>query len=214
MWTAKIIFDGSRALIGSRTLKYKINLFGFPLSFYYEKKCVIVNLTGIILGEEKNKKAFLRDLRKARRLINIDLNGDFFIATIKEPPYAKKVYNKDVIHLSPALVDENAKVTINIGCFSRDNLVKAINALEKAFSSKIHFIKERKVRNISIIKENPELTEKQKQSMNLAIRNGYYDYPRKTSIEKLAELSGLSFSTFHAHLRKAEAKLLPFFFEK
>jgi predicted DNA binding protein len=49
--------------------------------------------------------------------------------------------------------------------------------------------------------------------MVMAIKNGYYNYPRKTSIEKLAELSGLSFSTFHAHLRKAEQRLLPFYFQ-
>ena len=63
------------------------------------------------------------------------------------------------------------------------------------------------------MQENPELTEKQKQAMNLAIKQGYYNYPRKISIEQLAKLSKLSFSTFHAHLRKAEQKLLPFFFE-
>ena len=53
----------------------------------------------------------------------------------------------------------------------------------------------------------------QKQAIELAIKNGYYNVPRKTSVEKLAKLSKLSFSTFQVHLRKAEEKLIPYFFE-
>ncbi len=214
MWTAKISFDGSKALIGSRTLKNKVNVFAFPLSWVYEKNWIILNATGILLGEEKNKKNFIKDLKKADRLINLEFNGDFFIITIKEPPFAKTLYNKEIIHLAPALIDESGKETINIASFDKKQLSKAIETLEKAFETKIYYIQEKKIKNISIIKESPELTDKQKQAMNLAIKNGYYNYPRKTSIEELAKLSNLSFSTFHAHLRKAEQKLLPFFFEK
>ncbi len=214
MWTAKITFDGSSALIGSRTLKYKVNLFAFPLSWFYEKSHVIVNATGILIGEERNKKAFIRDLKKADRLVNIEQNQDFIILTIKETPYTATVYNKDIIHLAPTLIDESGKETLTIGCFDKKILSKAISSLEKAFETKIAYIQERKISNISIVKEAPELTDKQKQAIALAIKNGYYDYPRKISIEQLAKLSNLSFSTFHAHLRKAEAKLLPFYFSE
>lgn len=213
MWTTKLSFDGSEALIGSKTLKHKVNMFAFPLSYFYEKKHIIVNITGIILGKEKNKKDFIKDLKKSERLVNLEVNEDFFIGTIKEPIFSKTLYNKNIIHLAPALIDENGKETINISCFEKKQLSKAIETLEKAFSTKVYYIQEKKIKNISIVKQAPELTEKQKQAMSLAIKNGYYEYPRKTSIEKLAKLSGLSFSTFHAHLRKAEQKLLPFFFE-
>lgn len=212
MWTAKITFDGSKALIGSRTLKHKVNMFAFPLSYFYKKNHIIVNITGILLGQEKNKKAFIKDLKKSLRLINLEFNEDFFIGTIREPIFAKNLYNKDIIHLSPALIDENGNETINIACFNKKQLSKAIDTLEKSFKAKIHYIQEKKIKNISIMQENPELTDKQKQAMNLAIKHGYYNYPRKTDIQKLAKLSKLSFSTFHAHLRKAEQKLLPYFF--
>ena len=49
--------------------------------------------------------------------------------------------------------------------------------------------------------------------MNLAIKHSYYDYPRKIELEKLADIMKISYSTYQAHLRKAEKKLLPFFFE-
>ncbi len=214
MWVAKISFDGKQAFLGSRTLKYKVNIFAFPLSFFYQKDHIILHATGILLGEKKNKKSFIKDLKKAERLINLELNQDFFVMTIKEPIMAKAIYNKDLIHLSPALIDENGLETINIASFEKNQINKAIFTLEKLYKTKIHYIQEKKVKNISIMQENPELTEKQKQAMELAIKQGYYNYPRKTSIEQLAKLSKLSFSTFHAHLRKAEQKLLPFFFER
>ncbi len=212
MWTAKISFDGSKALIGSRTLKHKVNIFAFPLSYFYQKNWIIVNITGILLGEEKNKQTFIKDLKKSPRLINLEFNKDFFIATIKEPAYAKTLYNKNIIHLSPALIDENGQETINTASFNKKQLSKAITTLEKSFETKIHYIQEKKIKNISIIKQNPELTDKQKQAINLAIKHHYYDYPRKIDIKQLAKLSKLSFSTFHAHLRKAEQKLLPYLF--
>ncbi|MDD5191596.1 MAG: helix-turn-helix domain-containing protein [Candidatus Nanoarchaeia archaeon] len=214
MWAAKITFDGSNALIGSRTLKHKVNLFAFPLSYFYERNHIVVNITGNLLGKEKNKRDFVRDFKKADRLVNLEFNEDFFIGTIKEPTFAKTLYNKDIIHLSPALIDENGQEILNIACFKKEKLAKAINTLEKTYEAKINYIEERKIKNISIIKQNPELTNKQKQAMSLAIKNGYYNYPRKIDIQQLAKLSKLSFSTFHAHLRKAEQKLLPFYFKK
>lgn len=212
MWTAKISIDGSKLLVGNLTLKHKINFFGFPLSYYYEKGFVIVNITGVLLGENKNKVNFVKDLRKSSRIINLEINEDFFIATIKDPIHSKDFYNKSIIHLAPALIDENGKETINIGCFDKRDLGKAIETIEKHYNAKIHFIQEKKIKNISVIKQNPELTDKQKHAMALAIKHGYYEYPRKISIEELAKVSKHSFSTFHAHLRKAEHKLLPFYF--
>lgn len=52
------------------------------------------------------------------------------------------------------------------------------------------------------------LTERQLTALNLAIKNGYYDSPRRTSTEALASASGLSRSTFQEHLRKAERHVL------
>jgi len=214
MWTAKISFDGKNALIGSKTLKHKVNFFGFPLSYSYQKNCIIVHITGILTGKEKNKKEFIKDFKKAERLINLEVNGDFFIGTIKEPLLAKDVYNKEIIHLAPALIDENGNETINIGSFKKQNIIKAITILEKHYKAKLHSVEERKVKSISIIKEHPELTDKQKNALELAIKHGYYNYPRKIKLKKLAKLMKISYSTYQAHLRKAEQKLIPFFFEK
>jgi len=214
MWTAKIIFDGSNALIGSKTLKHKVNIFAFPLSYSYEKNWVIVHITGDILGKENNIKKFIKDFKKQKRTINFELNNNFFIGTIKEPLTAKNLYNKDLIHLAPALIDENGQEFITIGSFNRKSLEKVIKTLHRFGETKLIYIKEKKIKNISIIQLHPELTLKQKQAIELAIKYGYYKYPRKIELKKLAKLMKISYSTYQAHLRKTEQKLLPFFFEK
>src|SRR3989344_1858411 len=94
----------------------------------------------------------------------------------------------------------------------KENLIKAIAVFESLHNAKIKYIKNKKIKNISIVKQNPDLTDKQKEAIGLAIKHGYYDYPRKIDVQDLAKESKLSFSTFHAHLRKAEQKLMPFFF--
>jgi predicted DNA binding protein len=53
------------------------------------------------------------------------------------------------------------------------------------------------------------LSEKQLKIFKLACEYGYYDMPKKVSIEQMAQRSGISQSTLAEHLRKAETKLLP-----
>lgn len=211
MWVSKITFDGKNALLGEKSLKHEVNIVGYPLSYYYEKKGVIVHIAGTIFGKDENKRAFLKELKNSDRVLDFEVNGDFIIGIIKEPTIAKTFYSKDIFHLAPIIISKG-KETMTIGSFKKENLVKAIEVFEKLHNANIKYIQQKKIKSISIIKEHPDLTDKQREAMSLAIEHGYYDYPRRSSIEKLAKLSSLSFSTFHAHLRKAEQKLIPFFF--
>ena len=213
MWVAKIKANEEGTLIGEKAIKYKINLFAFPLSYYYEKEGIVVQITGTLLGEEKDKKAFLRDLKGEKRVVNFELNDDFFIGIIKEPSYMKFVYNKEIIHLAPALISDKGYEIVTLGCFEREHLMKIVDILKEKYNGELISIQEKKVSSISIMKVHPELTKKQKKAIELAIKNGYYHVPRKISVEELAKLSKLSFSTYQVHLRKAEAKLMPYFFE-
>jgi predicted DNA binding protein len=52
------------------------------------------------------------------------------------------------------------------------------------------------------------LTEKQRNVLTTAYKLGYYDMPRRISSEELAKKFGLVKSTFVAHRRKAERRLL------
>ena len=88
-------------------------------------------------------------------------------------------------------------------------LASVLKFSEKHLGAKVVYFREEKISNINFTKLLPELTDLQKKAMGVAIGNGYYDYPKKVKMEKLAELMGISYSTYQAHLKKAEGKILP-----
>lgn len=49
-----------------------------------------------------------------------------------------------------------------------------------------------------------ELTERQREALEAAYRAGYFEWPRASTAEEVAESLGISAPTLHAHLRKAE----------
>ena len=213
MWVAKIRFDSERTLIGSKAKKHKINLFGFPLSFYYTKNWIIVHITGTMIGDEDNKKKFIEDLKKEKRTVNLEVKNDFVVGTIKEPIIAKSIYNKDIIHIAPAFISEEGYEIMNVGSFGKENLIKVAKLFKKHYNGELLSIQQKRIKSISVMKVHPDLTEKQKKAMELAIKNGYYKSPRKIDLQELAKKAGLSFSTYQVHLRKAEEKLIPYSFE-
>jgi hypothetical protein len=57
------------------------------------------------------------------------------------------------------------------------------------------------------------LTDKQRAALRAAYFAGYFDWPRGSTAEEVADSMGVSSPTFHNHLRKAERKLLASFFD-
>ncbi len=54
------------------------------------------------------------------------------------------------------------------------------------------------------------LSPKQMEVISYAVRKGYFDTPKRTSIDEIAASLGLSVATTSEHLRKAQAKFMPF----
>lgn len=52
-----------------------------------------------------------------------------------------------------------------------------------------------------------DLTDRQRTALNVAYYAGFFEWPRETSGEELAESLGVTPPTFHSHLRKAERKV-------
>jgi hypothetical protein len=58
-----------------------------------------------------------------------------------------------------------------------------------------------------------ELTEKQAAVLEAAYHAGYFEWPRGSTAEELADALGITSPTLHNHLRRAQQKLLDRFFE-
>jgi PAS domain-containing protein/DNA-binding CsgD family transcriptional regulator len=58
------------------------------------------------------------------------------------------------------------------------------------------------------------LTDRQRTVLQAAYHSGYFDWPRGSTAEELADSVGVSSPTLHNHLRRAERKLLAAYFEE
>lgn len=59
-----------------------------------------------------------------------------------------------------------------------------------------------------------DLTEKQRTALQTAYFAGYYNHPRDSTAEEVADSMGITSPTLHQHLQAAQRKLLAAFFEK
>lgn len=228
MWSAKISFDaGQGNVAGNYARSRGVSILIFPLSWSYEKEGIIVNYSGMVFGEESKKKGFFRDWKgdKKKRgyfrgfkrpkegiLRDLEVNGDFFIGKVWESDVAPEVYNKNLIYSRPWMIDKNGIQTIVVNAFEKKYIENFIGACERFNPTRVHYVRREKVGNIAFRLMAPDLTERQKWAMDLAVSRGYYEIPRKVSVQDLAEIGKVSFATFHGHLRKAERKIMPFWF--
>jgi PAS domain S-box-containing protein len=58
-----------------------------------------------------------------------------------------------------------------------------------------------------------ELTDRQREALEAAYRSGYFNWPRDSNAEEVAETLGITSATLHSHLRKAEATLFKDIFD-
>ncbi|AQL42234.1 hypothetical protein BV210_05680 [Halorientalis sp. IM1011] len=58
-----------------------------------------------------------------------------------------------------------------------------------------------------------KLTDRQRSALSAAYFGGYFDWPRDSTAEEVADALGIASPTFHQHLRHAERKLLSTYFD-
>ena len=100
--------------------------------------------------------------------------------------------------------------------FAKDKMTISVTGTEKNLKKFLEVIKNLgEIKSISFKKAtfNEQtilscLTEKQKEILIAAKKNGYYSYPRKINSQELSKKIGLSKPTVVQHLRKAEVRLV------
>ena len=215
MWVLRIKVDSKNQFLGSIAAKHQVSLAAYILSTYKDKNSLNVIGSGFVFGDDKDKKAFVKDLKKQKNIIRIEMSGDFGIMMFKKPLYTEVFWNPKIIQLSPMIINGRERKHLwHFGSFERKPLEKVIHFAEKHLGMEFISFREERVSNISFTQLLPELTKNQKKAMEIAINNGYYDYPKRVKMEKLAEKMNISYSTFQAHLKKAEGKIMPFVYKE
>ncbi len=146
---------------------------------------------------------FLKDLKKKFKDLEI-LQSSGNKAYVKYNISNQKTITRQVIKnacffLEPMEI-KKGKLVFLVGATEREAFSGLYNDLQPLGIVKIIYIKESEIKT--------PLTVKQEQILQMARELGYYEWPRKISVQELAKRLNLSKSTFIEHLRKAESKIL------
>lgn len=172
MWVAKLVYDRPGNLILPRTRKYGLSMLAYPLSYFPKGDVIIVQFAATLHGAPENIKKCIAELKTATGIKYLEVNGNFLVGVVEEPIHMAPFYNPDIIHLQPAIFPKQGLLTVYVGSFRRSTLSNVITKLKSA-GIKVLYFGEQDVKNISIMRVNPELTIKQQLALDLALEYGY-----------------------------------------
>ena len=209
MWVLRLLLDPGKQLLGGFALRHDVSMLGYPLSYYTGKDYLYLIVSGTVFGKDKNKKSFLREMKKSPDVPHLEFSGDFGVAVLRQPLFSEAFYHPGIIYIKPVVIRGDGHHAWHLASFDRKVLEDVLKFAEKHIGGKLLSFKNEKITHISFTRVLPDLTVNQKKAMEIAIHEGYYDYPKKVKMEKLAKEMGISYSTYQAHLKKAEGKILP-----
>ncbi len=209
MWLAKFKMKHD-CIIGNRCEKFKVICQGSNPSVYKEHKNNISSSMFYMSGSPENIEKFVKDLSKDKNVIKLERKGDMFFLLEKAEEKAVQFYTPKIIFVKPVLIDIQGYEHWEVASWERKEVENFVDKVEKTIDNfELKKIIQIKIDNVFFPKLMPDLTEKQKQAIDLAIQEGYYKNPRKIDLRKLAKLMGISLATYQQHLRVAEEKLIP-----
>ena len=214
MWVAKFKIWHKNCLIRPKCVKHQITDFVYLINSWKEKKKFYYTELHILQGTEENKKKFIRDLKKEKSIKKLEQMGNYIFTLNKEPiekQYYSPVFDPKIIQVKPVAQRADGFEDWELACWDKGTLMKIMDV--PVFDVKLICIKQTKLADIFLPHIYPKLAPKQREAIELAVKHGYYEYPRKIDLEKLAEIAKVKRQTYQENLRRAEKKLIPFLTE-
>lgn len=210
MWITKLKIKHD-CIIGNRCEKFKVTTTGTPFNVFREKGITYSPQIQTLHGEEKNIKDFIKDLKKDKRIRNLEVEGNtIFLLEIRKEKIPATFYHPKLIYVKPVFVDTNGFEYWEVASWKKEILSEFIAHLDKEIKNvEILKMQQTKLIDIYFSRLMPNLTGHQKRAVELAFEKGFYEWPKKTDLGKLAKLMQVSVPTYREHLKRAEEKLMP-----
>lgn len=211
MWIGHFKLWHDNCIYLANSSKYDVAISMYPLTSYMEAGFRFHTNLNILSGEKENIKKFINAIKKDRRCLRFEgkENAYFSHLKMKADDYHTTNYYTPKIFLLKPIVHKDGKEDWFFGAWEKKTIAELAETFRKHFHLEVMSIKEREFTDVFVPHIMPKMTQKQKDAIRRAAANGYYDFPRKTELEKLAKSAGVSRATFLEHLRKAEKKLIP-----
>ncbi|MEK6937890.1 MAG: helix-turn-helix domain-containing protein [Nanoarchaeota archaeon] len=209
MWVVSLEIE-HECIILSKTKKFDLVDNTYLLSLYHKNNHVYYTNVHYLHGDPRQVTNFISALKKDPQIIKVETKGNivYTLTKAKKLPIAY-YFNKETFLITP-VIHQKEKEVWNVGAWEKEELLNFIKKAKSLGKVKVKKICRTFVSELFVQKTLPKLTTKQREALELAIKEGYYTIPKKIETDKLAQLMKLSRATYQEHLRKAEAKLLPF----
>jgi len=215
MWYLRIKYKHSDCLYTDKSHKLNISIFHYYLGSYVKDRYIYSSAFQHFEGEEKDIKKYISYLKHNKRVMSLEVFEKSVLILTKNKKELKTysaLYNPMFLYPNPAIVDRNGFEIVEIAFWEKKPLQGLISVLEKDKTT-THFeilkFVNRKMDDIYVTKLLPKLPTQQGRAIKLAYQFGYYEYPRKINLDKLAKIAKVSKATFRESLRRAEAKIIP-----
>src|SRR3989338_1057797 len=219
MWTTKLQLKHKDCPIVNRCKRFKLIVLSYPSVWYEQNNKKFATTTCYFQStDEAQKKKFLKDLGKDKRITNLEVSGDIFTYEIdlgKEGEHVMLYHTKQIFFVKPTINHYDGHEYWEVASWKRAELEKFIKSLKSHMNvCNILKLQNSQLADVYFPNVMPNISKSQKKALELAYLNGYYSYPRKITLEKLAKKAKIGTSTFQEHLRKGELKLLPVIIEQ
>lgn len=212
MWVLRFSVVDPDCIWSARTKKVRITDYQYQLAVYKTKTAIRVVSAHILSGDKRKQEAYIRLLKKDKRVMRIEREENFFLAVADEPisRHFEIFGHPAFVYIKPITNAPDGSETWEIGSYEKKALTTFFDAVLKYHGGKLLSLKSEKVRELFISSISPKLTDKQKEALGLAISENYYGFPRGTTLEELARRAKISRPAFEERLRRGEARVMRF----
>lgn len=204
MWKAKLRIRHD-CIFDDRCEKYQIEVSVTSFNPFKKGGYYYTYHFGTAIGDKV--KQFLKDIQKDKRIDYIETESNtFFIVEKRAQKETPGIfYTPELIYIKPAFVDKTGYETWELASLKKETI---LDFAKKIKECRIISVQKTKLEDIYFPRLSPNLAPQQRKALQLAMKEGYYNFPRKIDLEGLAKFSKVSRATFREHLRRAEKKIL------
>ncbi len=213
MWVARFKIWHKTCRIRPLCEKYNVTDFVYVVKSWIKKNKFYYIQYHILQGREEDKKKFVREFKKIGGIKKLEYRGNCMF-TLREESTNESfdpIFNPLIIQIKPVIQRTDGFEDWELASWDKEELMQIFEI--PIYQVKLHSIEKRRLTDIILPHLSPDLTPKQKEAIQLAMKHGYYNFPRKIDLVHLAKLSRVSRPAFQERLRKAEKKIIPVFTE-
>lgn len=217
MWNLKFSVRNVDSVYTHLTDKFDVVDYFYPVDRFRKEGKIHILSIHLLQGKEEDKNKFARELKKNEQVIHFERDHNRIICEIvEEEEFYEALFDPELYLPEPVIISKGHE-TWRVAAWDRTKLSDLMHELEqwpkRLLDLEMKNIQRENLHDVYFPRILPKLPARQKKAFEIAVKNGYYTFPRLMTLEKLASVMGVSAQTYHEHLRKAEAKLLPFFSE-